>query len=243
EVYGDLATARRTAVVVPGSDIDLANFDRTHDRYGTPAGMAKSLRAQLARDAPGTRTAVVAWVGYTTPVGVGPDAATSRLAKAGAPRLDRFLAGLAVTTAGTAEAPPAVFCHSYGSVLCGVARAPRWTAPGCPIWWAFGSPGMGRGRRRGAGHRGPGVGGRGTAPTGYDASPATTSWGWATARTPRPPPSAPASCPPSAPTATPATSPRARTRCATSRGSSSATSGRCAAATPHRRRTAVMTSY
>ena len=142
EVYGDLATARRTAVVVPGSDIDLADFDRTHDRYGAPAGMAKSLRAQLARDAPGTRTAVVAWVGYTTPVGLGPDAATARLAKAGAPRLDRFLAGLAVTTAGTADAPPAVFCHSYGSVVCGAA-APAMDRTRVSDLVAFGSPGMG----------------------------------------------------------------------------------------------------
>ncbi|MET7933895.1 alpha/beta hydrolase [Streptomyces sp. NPDC005322] len=123
EVYGDMATAQRTAVIVPGSDIDLAAFDRSRDPYGTPAGMAKALRAAMAEEAPGTRTAVVAWVGYTTPVGLGPDAATSRLARAGAPRLDRFLAGLAVTTAAAADAPPAVFCHSYGSVVCGLAAA------------------------------------------------------------------------------------------------------------------------
>ncbi|WP_171165929.1 alpha/beta hydrolase [Streptomyces sp. I05A-00742] len=117
EVYGDLATARRTAVVVPGSDIDLSSFDRRTDRYGTPAGMATSLREEMGRQAPGARTAVIAWVGYTTPVGIGPDAATGRLAGAGAPRLDRFLAGLAASGA----VPPAVFCHSYGSVVCGLA--------------------------------------------------------------------------------------------------------------------------
>ncbi|MEV5505402.1 alpha/beta hydrolase [Streptomyces orinoci] len=117
EVYGDLAAARRTAVVVPGSDIDLASFDRRHDPYGTPAGMARSLRAEMARQAPHIPNAVIAWAGYTTPVGLGLDAATGRLARAGAPRLDRFLAGLA-TTGGPA---PAVFCHSYGSVVCGLA--------------------------------------------------------------------------------------------------------------------------
>lgn len=69
EVYGDLTAARHVSVVVPGSDIDAANFDRTHDPYGTPAGMAASLRA-----ATGDRAAVVAWTGYTTPLGVGPDA-------------------------------------------------------------------------------------------------------------------------------------------------------------------------
>ncbi|ARZ71443.1 hypothetical protein SMD11_5867 [Streptomyces albireticuli] len=77
--------------------------------------MAASLRAEMTRQAPGTPNAVIAWAGYTTPVGLGLDAATGRLAAAGAPRLERFLAGL-----GAAHAP-AVFCHSYGSVVCGLA--------------------------------------------------------------------------------------------------------------------------
>ncbi|GAA2227418.1 alpha/beta hydrolase family protein [Kitasatospora cystarginea] len=111
EVYGDLATATRTAVVVPGSDVDLMSFDRTNDPYGTPAGMARSLR-----HATGDRVAVVAWAGYTTPVGVGLDAATADLARAGAGRLDRFLAALAPVTG-----PVALFCHSYGSAVCGLA--------------------------------------------------------------------------------------------------------------------------
>ncbi|NEB76861.1 hypothetical protein G3I40_16775 [Streptomyces sp. SID14478] len=112
EVYGDLATARHVSVIVPGSDIDLGSFDRAKDVYGTPAGMAKSLYTAAKE-----RTAVVSWVGYTTPVGLGPDAATGRLAEAGAPRLARFVQGL--TAAGTPR--PSVFCHSYGSVVCGIA--------------------------------------------------------------------------------------------------------------------------
>ncbi|WP_063838290.1 alpha/beta hydrolase [Saccharothrix sp. ST-888] len=111
EVFGDLATAARTAVVVPGSDVDLMTFDRTTDPYGTPAGMARSLR-----QATGDRVAVVAWAGYTTPVGVGVDAATADLARAGAARLNHFLAGLAPVTG-----PVALFCHSYGSAVCGLA--------------------------------------------------------------------------------------------------------------------------
>jgi hypothetical protein len=111
EVYGDLTTAARTAVVVPGSDVDLMSFDRDRDPYGTPAGMARSLRR-----ATGDRVAVVAWAGYTTPVGLGLDAATSGLARAGASRLDRFLAGLAPVTG-----PVTLFCHSYGSAVCGLA--------------------------------------------------------------------------------------------------------------------------
>jgi hypothetical protein len=129
EVHGDLTRASHVAVVVPGSDIDLDTFDRAGDRYGTPAGMARALYA-----ATGGRTAVVAWAGYTTPVGLGPDAATGRLAEAGAPRLARFVRGLVASGAPR----PAVFCHSYGSVVCGLA------AEGMPAadLVVAGSPGM-----------------------------------------------------------------------------------------------------
>ncbi|MGD9483356.1 alpha/beta hydrolase [Streptomyces sp. TRM70308] len=115
EVVGDLSRARRVAVVVPGSDLDLAD----HDGARTAA---RNLHARLERTAPGVPTAVVAWVGYTTPDGLGIDAATDRLAEAGAPRLTRFLTGLAATTDA---ATPALFCHSYGSLLCARADADR----------------------------------------------------------------------------------------------------------------------
>ncbi|TJZ55655.1 hypothetical protein FCH28_09980 [Streptomyces piniterrae] len=139
EAHGDLTTAERTAVIVPGSDIDLATFDRAKDPYGTPTGMATSLRARMAADAPGTRTAVIAWAGYTTPVGIGVDAATGRLAEAGAPRLARLLTGLAATGAPA----PTVLCHSYGSVVCGLA-APRAGRGAIADLIVFGSPGMRR---------------------------------------------------------------------------------------------------
>ncbi|WP_406097297.1 alpha/beta hydrolase [Streptomyces sp. NBC_01013] len=129
EVFGDLATAERVSVVVPGSDIDAGTFDRTTDVYGTPAGMAKSLYAET-----GPGSAVIAWAGYTTPVGVGVDAATGSLAEAGADRLTRFTDGL--TAVGLPE--PTVFCHSYGSVVCGLA-APRLHAGDLVV---LGSPGM-----------------------------------------------------------------------------------------------------
>ncbi|MGV9883393.1 alpha/beta hydrolase [Streptomyces sp. NPDC003006] len=129
EVYGDLERTEHVSIVVPGSDIDLNSFDRAKDKYGTPAGMGRSLHA-----AAGARTAVVAWVGYTTPVGLGPDAATGRLAEAGAPRLARFAQGL--TASGAPR--PSVFCHSYGSVVCGLA-APRLPASDLVV---LGSPGM-----------------------------------------------------------------------------------------------------
>ncbi|WP_327356255.1 alpha/beta hydrolase [Streptomyces sp. NBC_01304] len=129
EVYGDLGRAEHVSVIVPGSDIDLDTFDRTRDQYGTPTGMARSLYA-----ATGHRSAVIAWAGYTTPVGLGPDAATGRLAAAGAPRLARFVQGL--TASGAPE--PAVFCHSYGSVVCGLAADEM---PAADLVVA-GSPGM-----------------------------------------------------------------------------------------------------
>ncbi len=69
EVYGDLRKARRIAVVVPGSDTDLGSYD-------TLALMARHLRAEMTRRSPSSHSAVIAWTGYTTPVGVGYDAAT-----------------------------------------------------------------------------------------------------------------------------------------------------------------------
>ncbi|MBO0510260.1 alpha/beta hydrolase, partial [Streptomyces beijiangensis] len=107
EVYGDLTDAAHVSVVVPGSDTDATDFAPT-------ATMAKNLRAATGNS---NRTAVIAWAGYTTPVGVGLDAATAGLAKAGAPRLTRLTEGLEAT--GAPE--PVLFCHSYGSVVCGLA--------------------------------------------------------------------------------------------------------------------------
>ncbi|MFT2014929.1 alpha/beta hydrolase [Streptomyces sp. 796.1] len=164
EVFGDLTTARRTAVIVPGSDVDLGSYatadaadsartanaaftastanaadTESPSNARTPVGMARALRGELARQAPGTGTAVISWTGYSTPVGLGLDAATGRLAAAGAPRLDRFLAGLAAAD-GAPAAPPAVLCHSYGSVVCGRA-AHRFGAAVADLV-VLGSPGV-----------------------------------------------------------------------------------------------------
>ncbi|MEU8676186.1 alpha/beta hydrolase [Streptomyces sp. NPDC048560] len=129
EVFGDVRAARQVSVVVPGSDIDAGTFGRTKDVYGTPSGMARSLYAET-----GPGSAVIAWAGYTTPVGVGVDAASGRLAEAGADRLTRFADGLVADSLPE----PAVFCHSYGSVVCGLA-APRLRATDLVV---VGSPGM-----------------------------------------------------------------------------------------------------
>ncbi|MFD0401857.1 alpha/beta hydrolase [Kitasatospora sp. NPDC059811] len=148
EVWGDLADAERISVVVPGSDADLGHFDQAPEPLRSPAGMARALHTEEQRQAPNTRTAVIAWTGYVTPSGLGPDAVTSRLADVGAPRLQRLLAGLKETT--RPDAPPALLCHSYGSVVCGNAapEIPRAAASpsdtsGITDLMVFGSPGMG----------------------------------------------------------------------------------------------------
>ncbi|TLQ46165.1 alpha/beta hydrolase [Streptomyces marianii] len=157
EVFGDLAGTRRVAVVVPGSDIDAGTFDRTREmarslyeaandraggaavnvppRGGTGSGGTGSggTDDRAGNDRAGS-VAVIAWAGYTTPVGVGLDAATGDLAEAGAERLAGFTRGIAA--AGAVR--PALFCHSYGSVVCGLA-AERAGATDVVV---LGSPGM-----------------------------------------------------------------------------------------------------
>ncbi|MFE2164992.1 alpha/beta hydrolase [Streptomyces sp. NPDC059447] len=128
EVFGDLERSRHVSVIVPGSDNDATSHDAARTPYTGPAGMARALRT-VTRD-----VAVIAWTGYTTPVGVGWDVAVGRLAEAGAARLARFTAGLDAVGAPD----PVLFCHSYGSVVCGLAA--RNTDATDVV--AFGSPGM-----------------------------------------------------------------------------------------------------
>ncbi|MFG3488596.1 alpha/beta hydrolase [Streptomyces sp. NPDC047972] len=134
EVLGDLTRARHVSVIVPGVDTNLLTFQKTHGRYGAPAGMARSLYRAEREASPGARVAVIAWADYTAPAGVGVDAMTGRLAEGGAARLVRLAEGL------PGHARVALFCHSYGSVLCGVA-APRLPARVTDVAVA-GSPGM-----------------------------------------------------------------------------------------------------
>ena len=104
-IVGDLATARDVVVVVPGSDVDVDRFDRT---VGT---MAANLYAQAHRD----DLAVIAWLGYRTPQGLGVDAATGGLARQGATALVEFVNALHT------NARIHVFGHSYGSVVVSLA--------------------------------------------------------------------------------------------------------------------------
>ncbi|WP_200307464.1 alpha/beta hydrolase [Streptomyces adelaidensis] len=115
EVFGDLDKAERVSVVVPGVDTDLLTFQRTNRRYSAPVGMAESLYGAERAASPATRTAVIAWADYTAPDGVGLDSATALRAEQGSVRLNALVRSL------PGGSTVALVCHSYGSVVCGVA--------------------------------------------------------------------------------------------------------------------------
>ncbi|MFE4535733.1 alpha/beta hydrolase [Streptomyces scopuliridis] len=115
EVLGDLDRAERVSVIVPGVDTNVLTFERTSRWYSAPAGMAESLYAAERTADADTSTAVIAWADYTAPSGLGVDAAIGKLAEDGAVRLTALTAALP----GTSRV--SLFCHSYGSVVCGVA--------------------------------------------------------------------------------------------------------------------------
>ncbi|MGY1653053.1 alpha/beta hydrolase [Geodermatophilus sp. SYSU D01119] len=113
-VLGDLATARSVAVLVPGSDTDLARLHDPAEPQRRPYGWARALS-----DAGGPDLAVVLWVGYVTPDGLGVDAASGRLARAGATALVRFVDDLRAGPAAAARVT--VVGHSYGAVVTALA--------------------------------------------------------------------------------------------------------------------------
>jgi Alpha/beta hydrolase len=131
EVLGNLATARRVAVLVPGSDTSLATFASRGP--ASPAGGARALAAQARRLDPGARLAVIAWLGYRTPSLLSLSVLTSGNAGQGAQALRPMVAGLAAHGDQVA-----LLCHSYGSVVCGLA-APHLAVTDIAV---YGSPGM-----------------------------------------------------------------------------------------------------
>ncbi|MER5974718.1 alpha/beta hydrolase [Streptomyces sp. NPDC002055] len=135
EVFGDLSRARQVSVVVPGVDTNLTTFERTQQKNRAPVGMARSLYHAERAEQPMARTAVIAWADYTAPAGLGVDAATGRLAEDGAVRLRALVDSLP----GGADRV-SLFCHSYGSVVCGVAA--RDLSPKVTDIAVAGSPGM-----------------------------------------------------------------------------------------------------
>ncbi|GGU93326.1 hypothetical protein GCM10010211_70220 [Streptomyces albospinus] len=128
EVYGDLSRAERIAVLVPGSDTGF-------ETYGRFRAGALALQRQLRQEA-GTRTAVVAWLGYATPTMVSAEAITTGRADAAAPHLREFIGEL---SAARPASRISLLCHSYGSVVC--ARAASGLAVADIVF--YGSPGTG----------------------------------------------------------------------------------------------------
>ncbi len=130
-VIGNLATANRVAILVPGSDTTLATFFSRG--AASPGGGAEALAAEAHRLDPGTHLAIIAWLGYPAPAMLSPAVMTSGDAGQGA----RALRPLVTALARHGD-QVALLCHSYGSVVCGLA------APHLPVTdiAAFGSPGM-----------------------------------------------------------------------------------------------------
>jgi Alpha/beta hydrolase len=131
EVIGNLALARRVAVLVPGSDTSLATFDTRGT--ASPQGGALALAAEARRLDPRARLAVIAWLGYATPGTISPAVLTSGDAGQGATALRPLVDDLA-----RHGHQVALLCHSYGSVVCGLA-APHLPATDIAV---IGSPGM-----------------------------------------------------------------------------------------------------
>jgi pimeloyl-ACP methyl ester carboxylesterase len=122
EVFGNLGTADRIAVLVPGVSTRADNFSTglgdVRDR--APAVQARALYDATRVAAPGQHVAVIAWLGYDAPQGVGRSAAREELARAGATALDQFADDLAIMRP---SARVTVIGHSYGSVVAGLAAA------------------------------------------------------------------------------------------------------------------------
>jgi hypothetical protein len=131
EVIGNLAQAARVAVLVPGSDTSLATFGSRGT--ASPAGSAQALAAQVRALNPGAHLAVIAWLGYNTPSTLSTAVLTSGNAGQGAQALRPFVDDLA-----RHGRQVALICHSYGTVVCGLA------APHLPVTdiAVIGSPGM-----------------------------------------------------------------------------------------------------
>src|SRR4051794_9929786 len=111
EVYGDLHTATKVAVVVPGVESTLANEAR---------GLRQSAKhlydeARTMGDEDDDDVAVVAWLGYDTPDLLG--APFDASAHAAARDLAAFVRSLALA----GDVTTTVVAHSYGSLVAGLA--------------------------------------------------------------------------------------------------------------------------
>jgi pimeloyl-ACP methyl ester carboxylesterase len=139
EAVGDLATATRVAVLVPGVGTGLADFDRGLGGVArrAPAVQARTLYARMHAADPAARVAVVAWLGYLPPSELNLDAIREGVARAGARALVAFVRALLAQRPGAAVT---LVGHSYGALVAGLA-APR--LPQVHTLVVMGAPGMG----------------------------------------------------------------------------------------------------
>jgi hypothetical protein len=147
EVLGDLSIADRIAVLVPGVDTKLCDFDRGLGGVArrAPAVQARAVHSGLLTADPAARVAVIAWLGYDTPDGIGLDAVREARARTGARALTAFVRDL---HRQRPDAAVTLIGHSYGAIVVGLA-APR--LPGVRDLIALGAPGMGADRADGLG--------------------------------------------------------------------------------------------
>lgn len=122
EVIGDLATADRVAILVPGANTTFTTFDSllpgTAWSPKAPGGAARAVAAEASALDPHNHLAIIAWLGYHTPDLVSLDAASIGRADDGAQALRPLVQRLAAR--GTQVA---LLCHSYGTVVCGRAAS------------------------------------------------------------------------------------------------------------------------
>lgn len=127
EVFGDLESARHVAVVVPGMDKDLNNFN---------GGNAERVQAQASEFDP-DQVATIQWLGYDTPEGA--TALGQGAAEPGARDLPRFVDGIRVQRHERLHWT--VVGHSYGSLVAGKALSEQGLAVDEVVF--VGSPGVG----------------------------------------------------------------------------------------------------
>jgi pimeloyl-ACP methyl ester carboxylesterase len=137
EVVGDLHTADRVAVVVPGVATTLDNFERGLGGVVQRSPYWQAAQLYAASRAAGARIAVVAWLGYDPPDGIDLGAVRSDRAVAGARALVRFVEQV---TAYRPSASIVLIGHSYGSLV--IAYAAAHLPAQATDLVALGSPGM-----------------------------------------------------------------------------------------------------
>lgn len=129
EVHGNLATAKKVIIHVPGINTDLGDYTDGHSN-------ARNLYEE-ARAVYGDDVAVVSFADYNIPDDLG-EAASTRGAESGAPQLNALVGQL--HDMGHSTGDISVVAHSYGSTVTGHAMEDGLDVGRVVV---LGSPGMG----------------------------------------------------------------------------------------------------